>query len=291
MSDTSFGHKGLEAVQKKEWAEAIPLLDKALESSNSPTWLLARGHAHTQLKNYDAALADVELAYHSAVERGSGSSRKQMIEAQYRRSVIYLKLGRFADADCCAKWSMLLAEGRPVNEDDGVKERLDSKGNYHMTYAEGVADIKGQPGGNSGKAIATGIGAPKTGFEKEWNRAYAWRSQVLGALNNLPPDHPGRKLDVAKVPQKPKKKEQKKPESDDEPAMLKEPVGKPAPKPAPAPGSVPDAKLKLRVDYYQQPQTVSVTLFAKDTNKEELKVEFGEKQVSWCVSTPRIPTS
>ncbi|KAH6850594.1 SGS domain-containing protein [Chaetomium sp. MPI-CAGE-AT-0009] len=279
---TTHGHKGVEAVQNKDYAAAIPLLDKALESSTSPAWLLARAQAHQQLKNYDEGLRDVELAYHAAAERGSGNSRKQMIESQYRRSVLYYKLGRYADADCCAKWCMLLAEGRPAREADGVEKAVDGNGNYTVTYEDGVADKKGQPGqsgdakGNLLSGIMGGDGgngsSAKTGFENDWKRAYTWRSQVLGALNKLPEDHAGRKVNVTKIPNKPQAKSTK-------------PEPKPEPKvesikpPAPAPGSVPDEQLKLKVDFYQSNDKVSVTLYVKDVKKEELEVEFSETQV------------
>jgi len=291
MSATTFGHKGVEAVQNKDYAAAIPLLDKALDSSTSPAWLLARAQAHQQLKNYNEALHDAELAYHSAAERGSGNSRKQMIEAQYRRSVLYQKLGRFADADCCAKWSMLLAEGRPAREDDGVEKKVDDNGNYTVSYEDGIADNKGQPGlstdgSNMDKISGLMGGGPggsaKTGFESEWKRAYAWRSQVLGFLKNLPEDHPGRKINVTKIPVKPQKKVEKKPEP--APATANNSGNaKPAEAKAPAPGSVPDEQLKLRVDFYQSNQNVTVTLFVKDAKKEDLAVKFSKNQVSSCV--------
>ena len=281
MSATTFGHKGVEAVQKKDYAAAVPLLDKALDSSNSPVWLLARAQAHQQLKNYEQALHDAELAYHVAAERGSGNSRKQMIEAQYRRSVLYHKLARYADADCCAKWSMLLAEGRPAREDDGVEKKVDEKGNYNVSYEDGIADNKGQPGQSGGSKMDTlsgimggGPGATtKTGFEDDWKRAYAWRSQVLGIMKNLPEDHPGRKVSVTKIPVKPQAKVAKKPEPAPQPA-------KPVEAPAPAPGSISDEQLKSRIDFYQSGQTVNVSLFIKDCKKEDLAVKFSANQVS-----------
>lgn len=289
MSATTLAHQGVEAVQNKNYAAAIPLLDKALESSNSPAWLLARAQAHQQLKNYEAALHDAELAYHVAAERGSGTSRKQMIEAQYRRSVLYFKLGRYADADCCAKWSMLLAEGRPAREDDGIDKQVDENGNYTVTYEEGVADKKGQPGQSDASTMdqalgmatggATGSATPKTGFEADWKRAYAWRSQVLGSLKLLPEDHPGRKISVTKIPTKPQKKVEKKPEPEPELSDDSDDT-KPNKPQEPAPGSVPDEKLKLRADYYQSNQSVTISLFAKDVKKEDVEVKFWNNKVS-----------
>lgn len=292
MSATTLAHQGLEAVQNKQYEAAIPLLDKALASSSSPAWLLARAQAHQQLKNHDAALRDVAEAYHVAAERGSGTSRKQMIQAQYRRAVIYYKLGRYADSDCCAKWSMLLAEGRPAREDDGVEKRVDGNGAYTVTYEDGVADRGGQPGQGeagdfkqnmlAGMAGGAGTGAvttPKTGFEDDWKRAYTWRSQALMALKNLPEDHAGKKVFVSKIPSRPQKEAAKEPEPEVE-AGNDEDVVKPAQPAGLAPGSVPDEKLKLRADFYQSNQNVSVTLYVKDAKKEDLDVKYSATQVS-----------
>ncbi|EAA31789.2 hypothetical protein GE21DRAFT_7539 [Neurospora crassa] len=278
MSATTIAQKGIDALAKGDHATAITNLDKALESSNSPAWLLARSKAHQKAKNLEAALHDAELAYHAAAERGSGTSRSHMIQAQYRRAVIYYQLGRFADADCCAKWSMLLAEGRPAREDDGVEKKVDSEGNYTVTYDEFLADKENQPKPKTsdGNALAA---AEKGPYSTDWNMAFSWRSQALGRLKNLPKDHPGWKVNVTKIPPKPEKKKAKSPEpaesaSEDE---LKE--QKPPQKEAPAPGSVSDEKMKLRIDFYQTNQTVTVSLFVKDVKKEDLKVEFGKRQV------------
>ncbi len=205
MADVTSGQRGLEAVRNRQYAAAVPLLDKALESSSSPAWLLARAQAHQMLKNYDLALQDCELAYHVAAERGSGNSRKMMIDAQYRRSTIYFKMGRFADSDCCAKWSMLLAEGRPAREEDGVEKNVDKNGFYTVTAADALAEKDGQPGGGAANSLAAMSNLSKpaqqnTGYTSDWNRAYAWRSQALGSMELLPTDAPGRKVAVQKIP-------------------------------------------------------------------------------------------
>lgn len=278
MSGTTFGQKGVEAVKNRDYVGAVGFLDKALESSDSPKWLLARAHANQQLKNYEAALQDAELAYHTAAERGSGDSRKLMIEAQYRRATILFRLGRYADSDCCAKWSMLLAEGRPARENDGVEKNVDEEGRYTVTYEDGVADKKNQP--KSGGTLLSPEPTNKTGFEADWNRGYAWRSQALGQLKNLPADHPGRKVTVTKIPTKPEKRKVER-----QPAKLAEQVIKEETTkistPAPiAPGSVPDEKMKLRIDFYQTNQNITISLFAKDLKKDDLQVQISSNQVN-----------
>lgn len=280
----SLAHDGLEAVKNKDWERGVDLLSKALKSSDSPTWLLARSHAYSQLKRYNEALRDAELAYHVAAGRGSGKSRSDMIDAQYRRAVALFKLGRYADSDCCAKWSMLLASGKPVNENDGTEQQVDADGNYTAEYKEEMKNAPFPPGNAQASGSSTALGAAagaakKTGFENQWNRAYAWRSQSLRMLETLPADHPGRKVGVTKIPLKPKKEEPApEPDSDSD---IAEAVPKAAPaKPTPAPGSVSDEKMKTRVDFYQNNQNVTISLFVKDVKKEDLKVELFKKHVS-----------
>ena len=69
MSSTTSGQKGVEAVKNRDYAGAIPLLDKALESSNSPTWLLARAHANQQLITDAAKHSTPELRITSHSKR------------------------------------------------------------------------------------------------------------------------------------------------------------------------------------------------------------------------------
>lgn len=280
MSAITLAQQGIEALDKRDWAGALALLDKAInQGTNSPAWLLARAQAHYQLKHYEATLSDTALAYHSAFERANGDTRRHLIAAQYRRSTAYFQLGRYADADCCAKWSMLLAEGRPVSENDGVEKKVDEAGRYTVTYEEVLADKENQPhyglGGVAGQPQA---GVAETGFKREWARAYTWRSQVLARMQSLPVDDPGRFVNVTKVPPKPDAKKSEKAEKKVERAPPASPA-QPAEKPPVAPGSVPDEKLKLRSDFYQSNQDVTVSIFAKNLKKEDLVVEFGENHV------------
>jgi suppressor of G2 allele of SKP1 len=281
MSAITLAQQGIEALDNRDYAGALALLDKAInQGTNSPAWLLARAQAHYQLKDYEATLSDTALAYHSAFERANGDTRRHLITAQYRRSTAYFQLGRYADSDCCAKWSMLLAEGRPVSENDGVEKKVDEAGRYTVTYEEGLADKENQPNyGLGGQAGQSPAGLGETGFKREWARAYTWRSQVLARLQALPIDDPGRFVNVTKIPPKPDtKKPEKKAEKKIERAPQASP-GRPVEKPPVAPGSVSDEKLKLRSDFYQSNQDVTVSIFSKNIKKEDLVVEFGENHV------------
>lgn len=280
------GQKGLEAVKARDYAGALAHLDRALESSQSPAWLLARSQANQQLQRYAEALRDAELAYHAAAERGSGNSRRQMTDAQYRRAVALLKMGRYADADCCAKWSQLLCEGRPAREDDGVERRVDAEGRYTVTLAEVKADTAGQP--SQGRPGEGPLGA-STDASRDWNRAYVWRCQALGKMETLPLDDPGRKVGVTKLPQRPTLEPKKNSDTANKSAggAAQAPVrsttenerAEAPPKPMPEPGSVPDEKLKARADFYQTNQTVTISFFVKGVDKEALKPTFHDDHV------------
>ncbi len=242
------------------------------------------------LKNYDLALQDCELAYHTAAERGSGNSRKLMIDAQYRRATIFFKMGRYADSDCCAKWSMLLAEGRPAREDDGVDKQVDEHGAYTVTVAEALADRSGQPGSGTTNSLMamTNLSSNSqkdTGYTADWNRAYAWRSQALGALEKLPADAPGRKVGVQKIPPKREKRRTNAVAAIDDGIVNKKEPATPNTEQVQAKsassGPVPIEKLKLRADFYQTSQSVTLSLFIKGAKKEDLEVKIYKNKVCY----------
>ena len=283
---SSFGQKGIEAVNNKQYKDAVELLDKAIDTSRSPSWLLARATAHQHLENFDLALRDAELAYHAAADRGSGNSRQLMIDAQYRRSVVLFKLHRHADADCAARWSQRLIDGRPANEDDGVGTEADEQGLYAVTIEDLAAEARRRSRGKQGRqdrgqVFAQALGSGGTSeADKNWNRAHMWRSQVLSQMKDLPSTDPGRRVTIVKIPPRPQPKAAEAVVKDGAKSsrVAIEPPAK-VQKPAVTPGSVPDEKMKLRSDFYQSGQVVTISLFAKNVNKETLDVKFSEQLV------------
>ncbi|KAF3347002.1 hypothetical protein VdG2_04744 [Verticillium dahliae VDG2] len=140
---TTAGQAGVALVEAKDYAAALPKLNTALAGSSSPAWLLARSKCHIAQASYELALRDAEAAYLSAASRGS---RPLMIDAQYRRAVALFRLGRLADADACALWSMKLAEGISMrdaanlvlaDEDDTEKESVND---FFKTLYKGATD-------------------------------------------------------------------------------------------------------------------------------------------------------
>ncbi|KAB5531449.1 SGS domain-containing protein, partial [Coniochaeta sp. 2T2.1] len=267
------GQKGLAALKDRKYEQALAHFNK--EPTTSPAFLLGCSQAHQHLKHYAEALRDAELAYHVAIDRGSGSTRQQMIDAQYRRAVALFHLGRYADADCCARWSQLLCEGRPANEQDGVEKEVDEEGYYTVTLEEARGDTAGQP--NTGNGIDN-VSAAKTAAAKDWNRAYVWRTQVLSRMESLPKDDPGRKVGVKKIPDRPV--EEKKSQSaatataPTVDAADKQVLAKPT-----SDEPVPIEKLKAKVDFYQTNTSVTISYYVKGADKSAFKAEFHKSNV------------
>jgi suppressor of G2 allele of SKP1 len=139
MSGTSLAHDGLALVDAAKHAAAVPKLTAALESSRSPVWLLARAKAYTALNEPLLALADANEAWHAALSRGR---RQLMMDAQYRRAVAYLRLGRYADADRACVWTVHLADGGAANsKDDPTAGDIGADGVYGLDIAKAQKEL------------------------------------------------------------------------------------------------------------------------------------------------------
>ncbi|PSR80111.1 SGS domain-domain-containing protein [Coniella lustricola] len=271
MSAVKLAEAGMASAQARKWDEAITSLTKAIEQSKSPQWLLARSQALMETGQLDRALRDAEFAYCTAAERGNDKSRKQMIEAQHRRSVIYFRRKLYANADACASWSQQLAQGVAVKAADNTGEFVDEKGFYQVTAAD-VAPAKAaeqkqqqqqqqQDGGN-------GSG------ESDWKKALAWRSTIVRFLEALPAEDPARRITVKLVPVKPSldqgeddkdAAEQKKAKEEISRAEIEAAKASAAttqPKPATASGP-------FRSQMYQSDASITVSLFMKFASKED----------------------
>lgn len=284
MSAAKFADVGMAAITARNWDDAITNLSKAIDQSKSPAWLLARSQAYMEKKELARALRDAEYAYCTAAERGNDKSRKQMIEAQYRRSVIYFRMKRYADADICAVWSQQLAKGVAVRTADNTAEKIDSKGFYHATAADVNPDmgkgkqVAGEEAENDGGRLASVMSLlgsssdSKMPYDKDWKKAQAWRSTIIGFLERLPADDPTRKVTAKLVPSKPSledKIEEKDPEIEAAKAELAQAAQTQATKPKP------DSNGPFRSQIYQSDSSITVTLFMKFASQEAKdKVQF-----------------
>lgn len=282
MSAVSYANAGTAAIAARNWDDAITNLSKAINQSQSPAWLLARSQAYMEKKDFSRALRDADYAFCGAAERGNDKSRKQMIEAQYRRSVICFRMKRYADADVCAVWSQQLAKGVPVRSADNTADKIDANGLYHATAADvnpSMGKGKGtQDAGNSSdeknggtlERVMSLLGSnddSKLPYDKDWKKAQAWRSTIIGFLESLPADDPARKVTVKLVPTKPSLEdnvEKADPEIEAAKIALKQAAQTQATKPQPASNG------PFRSQMYQSDSSITVSFFMKFPSSEDV---------------------
>lgn len=281
MSAAKYADAGMAAIAVRNWDDAIVNLSKAIDQSKSPAWLLARSQAYMEKKEFARALRDAEYAFCTAAERGNDKSRKQMIEAQYRRSVICFRMKRYADADVCAVWSQQLAKGVAVRSADNIAGKVDANGLYHATAADVNLDMdKGKGKQDEGDESAENKGGrldrvmsllgssdeSKFPYDKDWKKAHAWRSTIIGFLERLPADDPARKVNVKLVPTKPSledKVEEMDPEIEAAKTELVQAAQAQAITPQPANNG------PFRSQMYQSDSSITVSLFMKFPSKED----------------------
>lgn len=274
MSATTLAEKGNAAIQLKNWADAITHLSAAIAQSKSPQWLLWRSQAYMESGDLPKALRDAEYAYCTAVERGNDKSRRQMIEAQHRRSVVYFRLKQYANADVCAVWAMELAKGTAIKIADHTTDKIDANGFYHTTKDDLVEDdgaAKGEQVNDSSRfaqiSSLMGSSDSKKPYDKEWKREQFWRANINRYLEALPADDPARKVTAKLTPVKPslddkveKKPKELDPEIEEAKAAAKAPVVKSEPSNGP-----------FRNAFYQSDSSCTATLFMKFGSKEDVE--------------------
>jgi suppressor of G2 allele of SKP1 len=287
MSALTLAEKGIALVKEKKWDEAIPLLSSAIKQSKSPGWLLARAHALQQTKQLERALADAELGYLKALERNQKQSPMQMATAQYRRAVILYKMGRFADSDACALWSMQLVEGKNFfREADDVATNVDEEGLYKAKVGDSSWRTSMPQKSQDGSQTGSNPLSPDKNAS-EWARGFVWRQQALAAMEKLSKNDPGRKITVSRVPKTPNIdpdadiSEKPKPA-----AATTAPVNEKVPEKAEPPKQI--TKQKLRIDFYQSSTKLHLTIYVKNVDKEKVDVSLGENSVRIFASLHQI---
>ncbi|SPO06112.1 related to SGT1 protein [Cephalotrichum gorgonifer] len=268
MSAATTGQQGLAALDKRDWATAISKLTKAIESSPSPKWLIARSKALVGTSQFPEAFADAELAYHLALDRGN---RDLMMEAQYRRAVVLFRLKKYADADVCLAWVMAACLGGRLADAeklalDGV---VDAEGRYNVSKEEVQALLSEKLEGAEGQSTdpAAKLSNLKDSANSKFRRmAGTLRLSVLHGMHASPEDDPGRRLTISIVPPKV-----------DRAAKLRD-----AKSSAPATAAATTAAPKpLRIDAYESDKVQTVSLFTKNTDAQEFKLEWlGESSLS-----------
>lgn len=282
MSHITLAQQGLAAAEAKDWETAITKLSTALKSSTNPAWLLARSRSLTNLRRYDEALDDANLAWHTAYSR---NKRPLLVEANYRRAVVYFRQGKLADADACCIYAMRLIKGAPaIDREDPVAGLRDpATGRWTATLKDAMEearndDINKTSGGAAAMAMGGGSNVAQA---KEWRMASTLRIQILTALEKLPAEDPAWK---ATAPAKPEEKKladvsaDKETEKPTATSSTTSAATTAAPAPA-APKPVVPSDTPLRLQDFQTNTNMSVSIFSKGVNKEKLKVDFQPQSV------------
>ncbi|PHH49829.1 Protein SGT1 [Ceratocystis fimbriata CBS 114723] len=254
MSATTLATLGAQALEKRDWPTAIAKYTAAISQTASPLWLINRSKAYVGNQDYTSALADSEAAFHAAVSR---SNRKFMAEAQYRRAVALLRLGRYADADCVALWALQLYGPGPASTPDDETTQVDSQGNYTVRKESAAEKIKAAMSGLDKKAVME-----VSEVRNRMVAIQAFRQQCLGALERLPESDPSRKPTVSKVPAK-----------NGVVDTQTTPVTTAAPEAAKK-GANQTAAKDLRTDFYQSTGQVTLSVFVKGVDKAQFAAQF-----------------
>ncbi|KAI8231128.1 hypothetical protein K4K54_000252 [Colletotrichum sp. SAR 10_86] len=282
MSGSTAASAGMAALEKRDYDLAITKLTDALKTSRSPLWLAARSKAHIGKGDFARALRDADFSYAAAAARGK---RDLMRDAQHRRAVAYMRLGRLADADACAMWVQRMAEQAGVSLSDPAlrKPETDDRG-FSTATKQTILDYRTAI---EQKKLAQGNSYLADTAPAGLNAAVALRMQILGQMDKLPADDERRKVTASFAPNvsiddfekeeaaaataktdKAADTEAAKEDKDEIKAAAAESVRKPA------------VQTDVRTDFYQTNTDVMASVYVKNVPKDEFKVEYGEKEVS-----------
>jgi suppressor of G2 allele of SKP1 len=93
---------GQTASKNGDYNAAITHLSAALQTSESPLWLIQRAVAYQRTNQHEKALVDAEKAVLGALKRGK---RDMIADAQFRRALALQSLKRYGDARRCLVWA------------------------------------------------------------------------------------------------------------------------------------------------------------------------------------------
>ncbi|KAJ5017761.1 hypothetical protein K4K57_007461 [Colletotrichum sp. SAR 10_99] len=281
MSGSTAASAGMAALEKRDYDLAITKLTDALKTSRSPLWLAARSKAHIGKGDYARALRDADFSYAAAAARGK---RDLMRDAQHRRAVAYMRLGRLADADACAMWVQRMAEQAGVSLSDPAlrKPETDERG-FSTATKQTILDYRTAL---EQKKLAQGNSYLADTAPAGLNAAVALRMQILGQMDKLPADDERRKVTASFAPNvsiddfekeeaaaaiaktdKAADTKALQEDKDEIKAAAAESVRKPA------------VQTDVRTDFYQINTDVMASVYVKGVPKDEFKVEYGEKEI------------
>ncbi|EXJ68845.1 uncharacterized protein A1O5_07777 [Cladophialophora psammophila CBS 110553] len=255
--------RGAAAVESKDFPQAVSLYTQALiDHPSSPDYFIQRSLAFARLSppRYDLALKDAEYAVLLAQKR---AKREKIQAAQQRRVVALHGLGRFADAKAVLRPMEKWRSSKPAK----------MEGDMWLTKVE--AKLKNVPESERASSATEypKIDLPNDAQMKAWLKAqlrpdgsYKFYEDIV--VETAPPDTAAGATGVNKT-------------NRDETMTGSTPSSN-------MPTSAPS---KIRHEWYQSPQTVTLTLYAKNVPKDACEIDIQEDSVAISFPHPSNPSS
>ncbi|KAK6356833.1 hypothetical protein TWF718_001173 [Orbilia javanica] len=244
--------KGAAALSSQDYPAAISYYTQAIEGiPTSVDYYIKRSTAHQRASSYSDALADAEIAVILAQRKGN---REQLSTSQLRRGIALLLMQQFGDAGACFGWA------EKYNEKDksipfwqkklevDLSKILDDDVRREVTVKEIPDREVPKPSKPASTAKASSSKAPGDS----------------GRVEELPDDY-----------EEPKKAQSIEPK----------PTAVEPPKPA-APAGVSTPADKIRHEWYQTANSVTISLFVKGVPKESTTVELESNSLSITFPLP-----
>ncbi|OAP60144.1 hypothetical protein AYL99_05146 [Fonsecaea erecta] len=252
--------RGAAAIESKDFRLAVSLYTRALiEHPHSPDYFIQRSLAFARLSppRHDLALNDAEYAVLLAQIR---AKREKIEAAQHRRVVALHGLGRYADAKAVLQ---LIAKWRTTKP-------AQMEGNMWMAKVEGkLKDLPESERVSSEKEYPE-IDLPNQTQMQQLLKAQlkpdgSYKFEEKEAVEMTAPDAATRTT---------------KPNGD---GTLTDA--------SPSTAAPPSVPTNIRHEWYQSPQTVTLTLYAKNVPKDACEIDIQEDSVSISFPHPSDPHS
>ncbi|EXJ60828.1 hypothetical protein A1O7_04981 [Cladophialophora yegresii CBS 114405] len=264
-----FAAKGAAAVSEKDYRAALTFYTKALiDHPSSPDYFTQRSIAFTRLSppRHDFALKDAEYA----VLLGQKRAKREKIQAAQQRRVVALHgLGRYADAKAILETT---ERWRPQDSKPAKME-------WDMWMARIENKLKGVP---ESEKVSTEKEYPEIELPSE-TKMRAWLQSQLTADGSFKFEGDA---------------ELKSKETDSASAATAASStngttngGVGSTKSAESNTTIPATPTKLRHEWYQSPQTVTVTLYVKAVPKDKCEIDIHEDSVHISFPLPSNPSS
>jgi len=248
--------RGSKAVASSDFALALAEYTKALNQiPTSPDFYIQRSIAFTRIKpaRHDLALKDAEFAVYFAEKR---AKREKIQAAQQRRVVSLYGLGKYADAQFILS---TMERWRPVGNKPARME-----GDMWKARVENKLKALTEPQQVTVKEF------PDAGIPSEAKLKAELKAQLKpDGSYNFPED-------IATEPVHPKN-----------PALTSNGTAKEQPPPSATSSTI----TKIRHEWYQNSQTVTLTLYAKGVAKDEAQIDMRDDSVSISFPYPGDPNS